>query len=92
MTGAYWSSSIAAVRRTTVPGVAARSVPSWSSLGSERAGSRGGWRMSAASRRAPRGRLAPPVSITALIAAGLVSGKFAGASAAAALSSASRTR
>ena len=68
------------------------SSPTLNCDGSTLAGSRGGDDMSRAKLRAPRTKFAPPVSIAAFSAAGLVSAKFVGASASKTFSAANRTR
>ena len=92
MTGRYWISSNTGVRRTTEPGVTARSTPTSNASGSTMDGTRGATAMSAAKFRRPARVLLPPVSMAAFTAAGFSSGLLLGASASMRLVSMNPTR
>ena len=92
VTGRYWISSNTGVRRTTEPGVTARSTPTSNASGSTMDGTRGATAMSAAKCRRPARALLPPVSMAAFTAAGFSSGLLLGASASMRLVSTNPTR
>jgi hypothetical protein len=92
VTGRYWISSNTGVRRTTEPGVTARSTPTSNASGSTMVGTRGGTAMSERKCRRPATALPPPVSSAALTAAGFSSGLLLGASASIRLVSVKPTR
>ena len=90
--GRYWISSNTGVRRTTAPGVTARSVPTWKASLSTIAGVRGELARSLTRCRGPVTRLAPPVSMTAFQPTGLSSGLLLGAAASTRLVATNLTR
>ena len=77
--GVYWISSNTSVRKTTAPGVFARSSPTVNASGSTIVGTRGGDARSDTNCFSPRTALRPPVSMAAFSDSGLTTGTLLGA-------------